>query len=83
MEDYREGVRGGTCNVNINSSTGDTVVNAYIYGKGSGTAVGSRIPNYNDTTHEYEYQDVPADSVSYHADGSSHFGEINSAIVNC
>ena len=83
MEDYREGVRGGTCNVNINSSTGDTVVNAYIYGKGSGTAVGSRIPNYNDTTHEYEYQDVPADSVSYNADGSSHFGERNSAIVNC
>ena len=34
--------RSGTCNVNINSSTGDTVVNAYIYGKGSGTAIGSR-----------------------------------------
>ena len=82
MEDYRGG-SGGTCNVNINSSTGDTVVNAYIYGKGSGTAVGSRIPNYNDTTHKYEYQDVPADSVIYNADGSSHFGEINSAIVNC
>ena len=29
--------RGATCNVNINSSTGDTVVNAHIYGKGSGT----------------------------------------------
>lgn len=38
-----EGDRGGTCNVNINSSTGDTVVNAYIYGKGSGTAIGSMI----------------------------------------
>ena len=75
--------RGATCNVNINSSTGDTVVNAYIYGKGSGTAIGSRICNYSDITHEYEYQDVPADSVSYNADGSSHFGEINSAIVNC
>ena len=74
---------GGACNVNINSSTGDTVVNAYIYGKGSGTAIGSRICNYNHTTHEYEYQDVPADSASYKADGSSHFGEINSAIVNC
>ena len=73
----------GTCNVNIDSSTGDTVVNAYIYGKGSGTAVGSRICNYSDITHKYEYQDVPADSVSYHADGSSHFGERNSAIVNC
>ena len=83
MEDYREGVRGGTCNVNINSSTGDTVVNAYIYGKGSGTAIGSVIPTYNNITHEYEYQDVPADSVSYNADGSSHFGERNSAIVNC
>lgn len=34
---------GATCNVNINSSTGDTVVNAYIYGKGSGTAIGSMI----------------------------------------
>lgn len=76
-------MNGGTCNVNINSSTGDTVVNAYIYGKGSGTAVGSRICNYNDITDEYEYQDVPADSVSYKADGSSHFGESNSAIVNC
>ena len=73
----------GTCNVNIDSSTGDTVVNAYIYGKGSGTAIGSRICNYSDITHEDEYQDVPADSVSYNADGSSHFGERNSAIVNC
>ena len=75
--------RGGTCNVNINSSTGDTVVNAYIYGKGSGTAIGSTICNFNPTTYKYEYQDVPADSVSYKADGSSHFGERNSAIVNC
>lgn len=75
--------RGATCNVNINSSTGDTVVNAYIYGKGSGTAIGSATPIYNDITHESEYQEVPADSVSYKADGSSHFGEINSAIVNC
>lgn len=75
--------RGGACNVNINSSTGDTVVNAYIYGKGSGPAVGSTIRNYNHTTYQYEYQGVPADSVSYHADGSSHFGESNSAIVNC
>lgn len=74
---------GATCNVNINSSTGDTVVNAYIYGKGSGTAIGSMTPIYNDITHESEYQEVPADSVSYKADGSSHFGEINSAIVNC
>ena len=82
MEDYRGG-SGGTCNVNINSSTGDTVVNAYIYGKGSGTAIGSEIPTYNGVTHKYEYQDVPADSVSYNADGSSHFGERNSAIVNC
>lgn len=72
-----------TCNVNINSSTGDTIVNAYIYGKGSGTAIGSTIRNYNDITHEEEYQYVPADSVSYKADGSSHFGERNSAIVNC
>lgn len=75
--------RGATCNVNINSSTGDTVVNAYIYGKGSGTAIGSTISKFNPTTYKYEYQDVPADSVSYNADGSSHFGEINSAIVNC
>lgn len=75
--------RGGACNVNINSSTGDTVVNAYIYGKGSGPAVGSTIRHYNNVTHDYEYQYVPADSVSYNADGSSHFGEINSAIVNC
>jgi len=62
-----------TCNVNINSSTGDTIVNAYIYGKGSGTAIGS----------SYKGQNVPADSASYKADGSSHFGERNSAIVNC
>ena len=75
--------RGGACNVNINSSTGDTVVNAYIYKKGSGPAVGSTIRNYNDVTYKYEYQGVPADSASYKADGSSHFGERNSAIVNC
>ena len=76
---------GTTCNVNINSSTGDTVVNAYIYGKGSGPAVGSTttISSYNNITQKYEHQYVPADSVSYNADGSSHFGEINSAIVNC
>ena len=74
---------GATCNVNINSSTGDTVVNAYIYGKGSGTAVGSTIHSYNNITNNYENQYVPADSVSYKADGSSHFGESNSAIVNC
>ena len=74
---------GATCNVNINSSTGDTVVNAYIYGKGSGTAVGSTSTSYNNITHKREYQYVPADSASYKADGSSHFGERNSAIVNC
>ena len=74
---------GTTCNVNINSSTGDTVVNAYIYGKGSGTAVGSTIPSYDNITHDWQHQYVPADSASYKADGSSHFGERNSAIVNC
>lgn len=76
---------GTTCNVNINSSTGDTVVNAYIYGKGSGPAVGSTttISSYNNITQKYEHQYVPADSASYKADGSSHFGESNSAIVNC
>lgn len=72
-----------TCNVNINSSTGDTVVNAYIYGKGSGTAVGSTIKTTSYNPYNVEYQYVPADSASYKADGSSHFGEINSAIVNC
>lgn len=75
--------RGATCNVNINSSTGDTVVNAYIYGKGSGTAIGSTIETTSYNPYNVEYQYVPADSVSYKADGSSHFGEINSAIVNC
>ena len=78
---------GATCNVNINSSTGDTVVNAYIYGKGSGTAIGSMIctDTYNDITQRYDYvyQNVPADSANYKEDGSSHFGERNSAIVNC
>ena len=75
--------RGATCNVNINSSTGDTVVNAYIYGKGSGTAIGSTIETTSYNPYNVEYQYVPADSVSYKADGSSHFGESNSAIVNC
>ena len=75
--------RGATCNVNINSSTGDTVANAYIYGKGSGTAIGSTTETTSYNPYNVEYQYVPADSVSYHADGSSHFGEINSAIVNC
>ena len=75
--------RGATCNVNINSSTGDTVVNAYIYGKGSGTAIGSTTETTSYNPYNVEYQYVPADSASYKADGSSHFGEINSAIVNC
>ena len=74
---------GGTCNVNINSSTGDTVVNAYIYGKGSGTAIGSTIETTSYNPYKVEYQYVPADSASYKADGSSHVGERNSAIVNC
>ena len=82
-----DGDHTATCNVNINSSTGDTIVNAYIYGKGSGTAIGSMIctDTYNDITHRYDsvYQYVPADGTSYHADGSSNFGESNSAIVNC
>lgn len=82
-----DGDHNATCNVNINSSTGDTIVNAYIYGKGSGTAIGSMIctDTYNDITHSYDsvYQYVPADGTSYHADGSSNFGESNSAIVNC
>ena len=72
-----------TCNVNINSSTGDTVVNAYIYGKGSGTAIGSGTETYSYNPYKVEYQYVPADSASYKADGSSYFGERNSAIVNC
>ena len=72
-----------TCNVNINSSTGDTVVNAYIYGKGSGPAVGSTTETDSYNPYKVEYQYAPADSASYKADGSSHFGEINSAIVNC
>lgn len=75
--------RSGICNVNINSSTGDTVVNAYIYGKGSGTAVGSTIETTSYNPYKVEYQYVPADSASYKADGSSRFGESNSAIVNC
>ena len=72
-----------TCNVNINSSTGDTVVNAYIYGKGSGTAIGSTTETDSYNPYKVEYQYAPADSASYKADGSSHFGERNSAIVNC
>ena len=75
--------RGGACNVNINSSTGDTVVNAYIYGKGSGPAVGSTTETDSYNPYKVEYQYAPADSASYKADGSSHFGERNSAIVNC
>lgn len=71
---YSDGDNHATCNVNINSSTGDTVVNAYIYGKGSGTAIGSAHSH-----HTY----IPADGTSYHADGSSYFGESHSAIVNC
>ena len=40
---------------------------------------------YNDITQRYDnvYQNVPADSANYKEDGSSHFGERNSAIVNC
>ena len=79
--------RNATCNVNINSSTGNTVVNAYIYGKGSGTAIGSTISTftYNDITNTYDSAslDIPADGTRYRADGSSYLGERNSAIVNC
>ena len=78
-----DGDHTATCNVNINSSTGDTIVNAYIYGKGSGPAVGSATETTSYNPYNVEYQYVPADSASYKADGSSHFGERNSAIVNC
>ena len=79
--------RNATCNVNINSSTGDTVVNAYTYGKGSGIAIGSDIDTftYNDITNTYDSAslEIPADGTRYRADGSSYLGERNSAIVNC
>lgn len=78
-----DGDHTATCNVNINSSTGDTIVNAYIYGKGSGTAIGSTTETDSYNPYKVEYQYAPADSASYNADGSSHFGERNSAIVNC
>lgn len=78
-----DGDHTATCNVNINSSTGDTIVNAYIYGKGSGPAVGSTTDTTSYNPYKVEYQYAPADSASYNADGSSHFGERNSAIVNC
>lgn len=78
-----DGDHTATCNVNINSSTGDTIVNAYIYGKGSGPAIGSTTETTSYNPYNVEYQYVPADSASYKADGSSHFGERNSAIVNC
>ena len=78
-----DGDHTATCNVNINSSTGDTIVNAYIYGKGSGPAIGSTTETDSYNPYKVEYQYAPADSASYKADGSSHFGEINSAIVNC
>ena len=78
-----DGDHTATCNVNINSSTGDTIVNAYIYGKGSGPAIGSTTETYSYNPFKVEDQYVPADSASYKADGSSHFGERNSAIVNC
>ena len=78
-----DGDHTATCNVNINSSTGDTIVNAYIYGKGSGPAIGSTVETVSYNPYKTEYQYVPADSASYKADGSSHFGERNSAIVNC
>ena len=78
-----DGDHTATCNVNINSSTGDTIVNAYIYGKGSGPAIGSTTETDSYNPYKVEYQYAPADSASYKADGSSHFGERNSAIVNC
>ena len=79
--------RNATCNVNINSSTGDTVVNAYTYKKGSGIAIGSEIDTftYNDITNTYDSASlkIPADGTRYRADGSSYLGERTSAIVNC
>ena len=78
-----DGDHTATCNVNINSSTGDTIVNAYIYGKGSGPAIGSTTETDSYNPYKVEYQYAPADSASYKADGSSHFGESHSAIVNC
>lgn len=74
---------GGTCNINIDSSTGNTVVNAYIYGKGSGPAVGTTKNTYSNITHSGQNEYFPAENADYNADGSSKLGESNSAIINC
>lgn len=50
-----DGDHTATCNVNINSSTGDTIVNAYIYGKGSGPAIGSTTETDSYNPYKVEY----------------------------
>ena len=70
----KSGPKKGSCTVTVNSSTGDTVVNAYVTGDDASCAIGSGTYGSDSYT--------PSANADYNKDGSSNLGKDNSAIIN-
>ena len=77
-------ITGGTVNAINSFGTDYPEYSSQYDGTGDASpAIGSTTETDSYNPYKVEYQYAPADSASYKADGSSHFGERNSAIVNC
>lgn len=74
------GAKDGKLNLTIDGSTGDTVVNAYQNDDAVPDGIGE--PTTADPEPGKTVYKIPT-SADYNEDGSSNFGERNSAIVNC
>ena len=70
----KSGPKKDSCTVTVNSSTGDTVVNAYVTGDDASCAIGSGTHGSDSYT--------PSANADYNKDGSSNLGKDNSAIIN-
>ncbi len=72
----------GSVDITINSSTGDTVVNAYTFTGSNPPAIGFINLNYGGGGWSYVYEYNLSDGADYNEDGSSKLGETHSAIIN-
>ena len=72
----------GSVDITINSSTGDTVVNAYTLAGTNSPAIGFINLNYGGGGWNYVYEYNLSAGADYNEDGSSKLGETHSAIIN-